>query len=70
MGLYGGALKVAVGAGPEKGKANRAVVALLADALGVPPSAIAIVAGTTSQDKVAEVALSASEVRDRLGPLL
>jgi uncharacterized protein YggU (UPF0235/DUF167 family) len=39
------------------------VVALLADALGVPLSAVTIAAGETSQDKVAEIALSPAAIR-------
>ena len=69
VGVHGGALKVSVAAAPEKGKANGAVVKLLAHALGLRVSAVAIVAGETSQDKVAEVALSPAEVRAILGAL-
>jgi hypothetical protein len=57
-GAHGGALKVSVATVAEKGKANRAVVELLADTLGLPASAVSIVAGKTSQDKVVEIALS------------
>jgi len=63
VGVHGGALKVAVAAAPEKGKANRAVVKLLAEALGVPASAVTIASGETSQDKVVEIALSPAAVR-------
>ena len=63
VGIHGGALKVAVAAAPEKGKANRAVVKLLAEALDLPASAVTIAAGETSQDKVAEIALSPEAVR-------
>jgi uncharacterized protein (TIGR00251 family) len=62
VGVHGGALKVSVAAAPERGKANRAVVALLADVLGLAPSGVAIVSGKTSQDKVAEVALDVATV--------
>lgn len=65
LGVHGGALKIAVAAAPEKGKANRAVVALLADALGLNASEVTIVAGESSQDKVAEVALDPASVRTR-----
>ena len=47
----GGALRVAVSAAPEKGKANKAVEALLAKMLGLKKSAVAIIAGDTSRDK-------------------
>jgi uncharacterized protein (TIGR00251 family) len=63
VGVHGGALKLAVAAPPEKGKANRAVIALLADALGLTPSAVTITTGETSQDKVAEIALTPARVR-------
>jgi len=51
VGEHGGALKVAVTAPPDKGKANKAVVELLAKALGIPKSNIELVAGATSRDK-------------------
>jgi hypothetical protein len=63
VGAHGGALKIAVAAAPERGKANRAVVRLLAAALGLPVSAVTIAAGTTSQDKIAEIALNPVAVR-------
>jgi len=46
-----GALRVAVHAPPEKGKANAAIVAVLADALNLKPAAIALVAGGGSRRK-------------------
>ena len=63
VGVHGGALKIAVNAPPERGKANEAVVELLAEALGLPPSGVTIVAGATSQDKVAIAALSPERLR-------
>ena len=69
VGVHGGALKLAVSAQPEKGKANRAVVQLLAKALGVANSAVTIDAGETSQDKVVEVALDPAAVRAILGAI-
>ena len=47
----GGALRVAVSAAPEKGKANKAVEVLLAKVLGRKKSVVSIVAGDTSRDK-------------------
>jgi uncharacterized protein len=44
-------LKLRVAAVPDKGKANAAVIALLAKALGVPKSALEITAGETSRIK-------------------
>jgi hypothetical protein len=66
-GWRGEALRVSVGAPPERGKANRAVEKLLAKALGLPVSAVAVVRGASSRDKVVEVqGLGADEVRGRL----
>ena len=47
-----GVFRVRVTAAPEGGEANRAVIALLADALGVAPSRIALVRGAASRDKL------------------
>ena len=66
VGAHGGALKVAVAAPPEKGKANRAVVKLLAETLELPVSAVTITAGETSQDKVAVIALGLPVLLARL----
>lgn len=62
VGVHGGALKVSVTAAAERGKANREVVALLANAFGVPSSDVTIAAGKSSQDKVVEIALSVAAV--------
>jgi uncharacterized protein len=51
VGWHGDALKVAVSAAPEKGKANRAVCDLLAAELGIRPSAISVTRGETSRRK-------------------
>ena len=46
-----GRLKIYVTAPPEGGKANEAVIALLAKTLGVPKSSVRIVRGHTTRDK-------------------
>ncbi|HEX6119628.1 MAG TPA: DUF167 domain-containing protein [Dongiaceae bacterium] len=51
----GPALKVAVTAPPEQGKANAAVIALLAEEWGVAKSAISVVAGATGRRKLVEI---------------
>lgn len=67
LGPHGEALRVAVSAPPERGKANRAVLELVARALGLPASSLTLVAGETSPDKVVLIAgMPASEVRRRL----
>ena len=45
-----------VGAPPERGKANDAVLALLADVLAIPRSSVALVSGGASRDKIVELA--------------
>lgn len=51
VGRHDGALKIAVAAPPDKGKANQAIAAVLAAALGVPTRAIELLAGRTSREK-------------------
>ena len=55
VGWVGERLKIQVTAAPERGKANGAVVEVLAEALGVPPARIRIVAGETSPLKTVEI---------------
>ena len=51
-----GTLKVVVTAPAEDGKANAAVIALLASEWHLPPSAFDVVRGTTARDKVLSIA--------------
>lgn len=51
IGEQAGSLKVAVTAPPEDGKANRALMDVLREALDLKRSQIALVAGTTSREK-------------------
>ena len=51
IGEYGGRLKLAVNAVPERGKANKAVIELLANALRIHASSIQIISGESSRDK-------------------
>ena len=48
-------LRVRVKAVPDKGKANAAVIAVLAKALGVPRSAVTLVSGDTARLKTLHV---------------
>jgi uncharacterized protein (TIGR00251 family) len=54
--LADGTLKVKIAAPPERGKANEALIALLASHFRVPKSAIAIVSGHTSALKLIKIA--------------
>ena len=49
--LLGDALRIAVTAAPERGKANQAIARLLAQRLGLPPSRVSIQRGEASRDK-------------------
>ena len=66
LGVHGGALKVAVQAPPERGKANRALVRLLLRALELAPGDVQLVAGASAQDKTLFVALPPAALRQRL----
>jgi uncharacterized protein YggU (UPF0235/DUF167 family) len=49
-------LKASVTAVPEKGKANKALIELLAKEWRIPKSAIAIIRGETDRDKILQIA--------------
>lgn len=67
MGRHGPGWKARIAAPPERGKANRALEELLAEALGVHRDRVAVVAGRTSRHKVVAVeGLEAPEVVRRL----
>jgi uncharacterized protein (TIGR00251 family) len=51
LGEHGGALKVAVSAPPEDGRANTTLVEVLRDWLGVKRSQIELIAGQTNRNK-------------------
>ena len=66
-GEVGDALKLALTAPPVEGKANEACIQYLAELLGVARSAVTIVSGETSRQKIVRVAgVAAEEVRRRL----
>ena len=51
-GIYGTALKVSLAAPPVDGKANKELCVFLAKKLKLPKSAVSLVSGQTSRDKV------------------
>ena len=68
-GEHNGALAVAVTAPPAEGKANVAIVKLLAKALGVSKSAVEIIGGPASRDKLIAVdGITVEDARKRLSP--
>ena len=62
-------LKARVRAVPEKGKANQALVRLLAAALGVPASAVEITSGDTARLKTVRISGDADALEARLAAL-
>ena len=66
-GWLGDTLKVRVTAQPERGKANAAVEATIAEALGISIASVRVIQGRTSPRKIVEVVgLSEAEVYGRL----
>ena len=62
-----GALVVKLTAPPVEGQANVALARLLGKVLGVPPSAVTLVRGSTGRDKLLRVAgLGSDDARARL----
>lgn len=68
VGWLGAALKVKVHAPALEGRANEALCAFLADALGVPRRAVTLLRGDKARQKVVAIAgLDRAEVVRRLG---
>lgn len=65
-GWFGERLKIQVAVPPERGKANAAVIELLAGLLGLPKSAVRLVAGASSPQKTVEIAAGEEDVRRAL----
>ncbi len=71
VGWLGDRLKIAITAAPTEGKANRAVEDVVADILGVRRSAVAIVAGHASRDKLVQITgLTLNELELRLAEIV
>ena len=63
----GGALRVRVTPAPTDGKANAAVIAVVAKALGLAPSSITLVSGAASRTKLLAIdGMSIEAIRDKL----
>jgi uncharacterized protein YggU (UPF0235/DUF167 family) len=55
VGRYADGWKVRVTAAPEHGRANDAVLRLLADALSLPRESLTLVSGHSGRDKIVEL---------------
>jgi|SRR6516165_8198286 len=67
VGRHGAGWKVRVAAAPERGKANDALIVLLADVLPVGRSDVAVVSGLSSRDKIVAVSgIDAKEADEAL----
>jgi uncharacterized protein (TIGR00251 family) len=69
VGLQGDRLKVRLAAPPEKGAANRELIAFLARALNLPKSSFRLTRGARSRGKVVEIHDLSPDLRQRLGQL-
>lgn len=71
VGVHAGALRIAVSAPPDKGKANAAIAALLAEALGCKPAQVGLLSGATARQKRFLIeGIEPEALRQRLAPFL
>lgn len=67
VGRHGEAWKVRVAAAPEGGRANEAIVRLLAETLSLPRHAVTLVSGHGARAKIVELAgLEPAQIERRL----
>jgi uncharacterized protein len=65
VGRQGDAWKVRVTAAPERGRANDALLKVLAERLRVAPAELTVVAGRSGRDKIVELSCLGAEEADR-----
>src|SRR3954470_18808360 len=65
VGRHGDAWKVRVTAAPERGRANEAVLRLLAETLSLPRAALTLVSGHGGRDKIVEFSGLGPALADR-----
>ena len=68
VGIHGDALKIRLAAPPVDGKANAALIAFVADRLGLTKSAVSVKSGHSSRRKVLEVREAPADTALRLLP--
>jgi uncharacterized protein len=67
VGRHGDGWRARVAAPPERGRANEALIELLAGSLGVPRSRVSVVGGQAARRKIVEVdGLDLPEIERRL----
>ncbi len=67
VGRHGDAWKIRVAAAPERGRANDEVITVVAAALAISRSAVQLVAGASSRDKIVELqGIEVAEAERRL----
>lgn len=68
-GTHDGAVKISLTTPPTGGRANEALIALLAEHLSLPRARVTLVSGAASRSKTLRITgLNAREVESRLGP--
>lgn len=71
LGMVGDAIKLGVSAPPEDGKANEALVELVADLLGVRKSGVSLVSGKSARGKRFRIiGVTSQEAESRIKPHL
>jgi len=63
-------LKARVSAAPEKGKANKALIVLLAKSLSIPKSSLSLVSGDTARKKILRIEGEPEDLMKKLGALV
>ena len=59
-----GRLKVRIAAAAESGKANAALIEFVARSLGIKKTAVRLISGSSSRDKIVEVDAPASRIEE------
>ncbi|NTF43603.1 DUF167 domain-containing protein [Rhizobium rhizogenes] len=62
-------LKARVSVAPEKGKANKALIALLARNMGIPKSSLELVSGDTARKKILRIEGEPEDLMQRLNAI-
>ena len=62
-------LKARVSVAPEKGKANKALIALIAKSIGIPKSALSLVSGDTARKKILRIEGDPEDLIERLNAI-